>query len=117
MQLLDGARCREVVPMLDEAEAKELAALHNEAVRSMRLPMMYLMRTPSVTFFDLFAQLKAAHLRLTGHELKKHHDFLHHRLADLGGPCAECGVRLLERDATSCGACGAAVKAARRSAE
>jgi hypothetical protein len=100
-------RCREEVPMLNEAAHTELQALWNKAIEA-RSKLQ-----DSVDFDeeeeDEFPEMEPVYRRyreLTGQEWKMRHLAPYHRLAELGPPCVHCGKPLRKSNATTCLECG-----------
>jgi hypothetical protein len=100
-------RCREEVPMLNEAAVAEIQALWANATEK------NLQRQNSAVDFDddddQSPEMKSVYRRyreLTGKEWKMRHLTPYHRLADLGPPCIQCGKPLRNPNASICLECG-----------
>ncbi len=95
------------MPMLDEAEFAQVAALYRDAVSSIKafraehgLPL------EGISLDQHFQPLRALYTRLTGFDEPNHLAILHHRLSLYGPPCAACGRPLRTPAAKLCAACG-----------
>lgn len=92
-------RCKMEIPMLDEGEWREIAPLLSKS-------------------FDENQKRSALNLyeRMTGFRETNINAIWHHRIADYGPPCTECGKPLRTPRANLCAACGAGKKRAEREA-
>ena len=100
-------RCRIDVPMLDEAEYKQLAATYSECMRAR--PDAGLGGRQLCRDGDLnarFAPVRALYAQLTGGVEMYHNAAMHHRISLYGPPCTSCGKPLRTPKAAFCAACG-----------
>ncbi|RKG58301.1 hypothetical protein D7X30_17725 [Corallococcus sp. AB011P] len=88
-------RCQQEVPMLDEVEFEEVSNLYRAAFRS-----------SEPTMEARFAPVSQAYERLTGQAGCHPNVVIHHRIAQYGPPCTDCGKPLRTPEARYCAACG-----------
>jgi len=110
MKLLWCWRCKAEMPMLDEEEFAEIAALFSVATRSAKeirketaLPIQH----PTVQ--QGFEPVRAQYKIMTGNYETNVNAIMHHRVALYGPPCSECGKPLRTPKAKRCGSCMVAV--------
>lgn len=98
MQMMWCWRCRQDMPMLDEAEYKQVARIYQQCAMDAK---------KSGTIMEaLFMPVTAEYQRLTGMEGVHHNAVMHHRAALYGDPCERCGKPLRTPAARLCAACG-----------
>jgi len=106
MQVMWCWRCKQEMPMLDEAEYAEIARLHSESTLAAkeyrRQSDTTLADTP---LRDFFAPVYAHYEQLTGVREQDHDEILHHRISLYGPPCNQCRKPLRTPKAKLCGAC------------
>jgi len=106
MQWLWCWRCKCEMPMLDEQDYAEIAALYRacaESVKSYReATEASLKNTP---LREIFAPMLNRYEALTGYKETNHSAIMHHRLSLYGPPCHRCGRPLRTPKAKLCGSC------------
>lgn len=106
MQLLWCWRCKSEMPMLDEREYAEIAALFHEGFGSVK---DHRARTgaplKSVPLTERFAAMLARYEAITGFKETNPNAVMHHRLSLYGPTCRRCGKPLRSPLAKLCGAC------------
>jgi hypothetical protein len=111
MQLLWCWRCKCEMPMLDEREYAEIAALHRTCLQSVKryreTTGESLKNTP---VNEIFVPMLNHYEVLTGFKETNHNAVMHHRLSLYGPPCRRCGKPLRTPKAKLCGSCMAPVE-------
>ncbi|RRA49340.1 hypothetical protein D1Y84_14695 [Acidipila sp. EB88] len=106
MQTLWCWRCKADVPMLDEAEFGELTRLYDgafQAVQKLRAEQgLTLTQTP---VHEMFEPVRMRYAEVTCGDDRYVNDARHHRLANYGPPCVQCGKPLRTVKAKLCGSC------------
>jgi|ERR1700722_1981284 hypothetical protein len=106
MQWLWCWRCKCEMPMLDEQEYAEIAALHRTCTESVKryreATGASLKNTP---LKELFTPLLNRYESLTGYKETDHNAIRHHRLSLCGPPCHCCGRPLRAPKAKLCASC------------
>jgi hypothetical protein len=106
MQMLWCWRCKSEMPMLDEQEYAEIAALHSVGMHSIkRYREMTGSSLQSVPYEGFVAALLNRYEEMTGYVETNHNAVMHHRLSLYGPPCAHCGKPLRTPLAKLCGSC------------
>lgn len=99
-------RCKAEMPMLDEVEFAEIAALYSAAMQSakeIRKETGVAIQHRSVQ--ERFEPVRAKYQSITGFYEPNHNAILHHRISLYGPPCAKCGKPLRSPKAKICGSC------------
>ena len=84
-----------VLAMLDEDEYRKAYALYGQG-----------MRTREGTRAERFQALLAYYFQITGEMETEPNAVMHHRIAQYGPPCKNCGKPYRTPQASFCGACG-----------
>lgn len=82
--------------MLDEVEFKKASELYSRAFKPQE----------GVPLSDRFLPLLDYYKNLTGFETTVHNAIMHHRIAQYGPPCENCGKPYRTPQASFCAACG-----------
>lgn len=92
MQWLWCWRCKSDMPMLDEQEYAEMAALYPTCIRSVKSHRertgASLKDQPVPVLFD---PVRKRYAEMAGHEEPNENAIMHHRLLPYGPPCYRCG--------------------------
>lgn len=100
-------RCREEVPMLNDAADAELQAMWAEACETIARRKLSAVDSPEEDSkqpeMEAFCR---RYWEITGKEWKMRHLTVYHRIADYGPPCIHCGKPLRTHNATTCLECG-----------
>lgn len=99
-------RCDMVLPMLDEDEWAELAPLLDNMVERIKAYRERYGVGLSEARDHVYDDALAFYHALTGRMETNPNALWHHRLADYGPPCAQCGKPLRTPRAKLCAACG-----------
>jgi hypothetical protein len=86
------------IPMLDEAEYRQAYALYREG--------MHNRETPYQDTQQRFKKFLDYYFEITGFEETEPNAILHHRVAQYGPPCENCGKPYRTPVASFCAACG-----------
>lgn len=109
MKVMYCWRCGEDVPMLDEDEFAVVEAHYSRAVRSIKATAR--LQDPAIRAEFIKEQYRPvfdAFRRITGQDhTTDPSDLMHHRIANYGPPCHQCGKPLRTPRARYCAACGA----------
>src|ERR1017187_6736026 len=106
MQWLWCWRCKSDMPMLDEQEYVEIAALHRigtESVKKYRKEKQAPLS--SVPMAEMYALMLARYEAITGYKEMNPNTVRHHRLSLYGPPCHRCSKPLRTPNAKICGSC------------
>src|SRR5579863_8013642 len=99
-------RCKTEMPMLDEHEYAEIAALYSAGTQSVK---DYRVRTGAalkdVPKAERFAPLLKRYKEITGYTATNENAVMHHRLSLYGPPCSKCAKPLRTPKAKICGSC------------
>ena len=106
MKILYCWRCKQDVPMLDEAEYAQVSAVYMHCLESVKQYRRDHNTSLQDTPVDaLFEPARRAYEELTG--VPCHHDHIkYHCIARYGPPCPACGKPLRTSEAAFCAACG-----------
>jgi len=99
-------RCKAEMPMLDEAEFAEIAALYSEAIgstKALRRETGVSLQHPSV--YERFRFVRERYEAITGYHETNANAILHHRISLYGPPCVQCEKPLRSSKAKVCGSC------------
>jgi hypothetical protein len=94
MKMMWCWRCKQEMPMLDEAEYKTAYELYGKAFR-----------TPG-NMQEKFKELLTYYKEVTGFEATVPNAIMHHGIAQYGPPCEKCGKPYRTPLASFCAACG-----------
>ncbi|RKQ43395.1 hypothetical protein BXY85_4017 [Roseivirga pacifica] len=90
-------RCKMEIPMLDEEEYAIAHKLYGEALGR---------RKPGMTREESFKPMLNYYKEVTGFEETEPNAIMHHRIAQYGPPCENCGKPYRTPKASFCAACG-----------
>jgi hypothetical protein len=97
MKLLWCWRCKMEVPMLDEDEYAKAYELYGQAIRDVKMHGERILR---------FKPLLVYYKDVTGWEEREPNAIMHHRVAQYGPACENCGKPYRTPLAAFCAACG-----------
>ncbi|WP_162051395.1 hypothetical protein [Pontibacter pamirensis] len=89
-------RCKVEVPMLDESEFEIANRLYSEGIKN---------TTPGLTREARYKPLLDYYKEVTGMEETEPNAIMHHRIAQYGPPCENCGKPYRTSKASFCAAC------------
>jgi hypothetical protein len=106
MQIMWCWRCKQEMPMLDEAEYAGIARLYKESMlatkefrRTWGIPLEH------ASIHERFAPVRTEYERITGVKEPNENAIMHHRISLYGPPCNQCRKPLRTPKAKLCGAC------------
>lgn len=95
MQRLWCWRCKMEVAMLDEEEYRQAYKLYGNGIKAL-----------NGTREERFKPLLDYYFQVTGERATEPNAVMHHRVAQYGPPCENCGKPYRTRKASFCAACG-----------
>lgn len=107
MKVLWCSRCKMDLPMLDEDEYEEVRALYSQCMKATKeFRQEHGIPLGKVDMKERFKPVCDAYERMTGMKETVANAVMHHRIAQYGPPCKNCGRVLRTPKASKCFACG-----------
>ena len=95
------------LPMLDEDEYAEVRALYSQCMRATQeFRQAHGIPLESADMSDRFRPVCDAYERMTGMKETVANAIMHHRIAQYGPPCTQCGRVLRTPQSSKCLECG-----------
>jgi hypothetical protein len=102
-------RCKEEVPMLDEAEYAEAHSIYGKCMNSVKAyRQQNNVKLDDSPIDELFKPVCDWYQEKTGVNCH-HNSIMHHRISEYGEPCKDCGKPLRTPKAKFCAECGATI--------
>lgn len=103
MKMMWCWRCQCEMPMLDDEEYHQFARVLQEGIQQYKFRKQ---NGEKLTMNEIFEPAMKEYERMTGLAGIHPNVIAHHRIADFGDPCTNCGKPLRTPQAKLCAACG-----------